>query len=273
MILPFIVSGFFGDNVPFLISLWSFLSVFGIGYLIPVARYMALRYRLSRTSWRGIRGFMGGSSWEYGRLALGWNIMTALTLGILKPKYDMEKARYKYGNFYIGNLKANFGGDAAAVRKDYWVSWGIGVYCVVLSILLFAIPAVWESKGHGSELGGLMRFVGVISLFGGLPLARVWYKTAFLRECVNNFSVGGIAFSTDLTFTDLLKFYLINIAILVFTLGLGRPVVLQRKMRFVTEHLCLHGDIDSQEIRQAKDMKPSFAEGLDDILDLDTGLM
>lgn len=271
---PFILPAFFEeDNVPLIVSLLGFAAAIAIAYLIPVARYMALRYRVSRTSWRGIRGYLGGSPWEYGRKALWWNFLNLISLYIIKPKFDMAKNRYKYNHLYAGNIPAQFEGKAENIMKYHWMSGGIALYFIVVAILLFAIPQVWQTKGEDFGPGGIMMFLGTLSLMAGLPLARLYYKAALWRECIDKFSLGNISFSTSLSFGKLLTFYLLNGVILIATLGLGRPIILQRKMKFITENITLNGDPDAQEFRQAQNQKPAFAEGLDDALDIDSGLM
>ncbi len=61
--------------------------------------------------------------------------------------------------------------------------------------------------------------------------------------------------------------------ILIFTLGLGAPIIMQRNMKYFAGYTRILGDLDTSEIMQAKDQKITVSEGLDDVFDLDTGLM
>ena len=63
---------FFGET-GLLIFQWTL--IIGVLYLSGVAIYRALRYRLSRTLWRGIRGSLEGGSWSF-----GWTYFWTLVL-------------------------------------------------------------------------------------------------------------------------------------------------------------------------------------------------
>ena len=58
------------------------LFYIGLIYLGGFARFRALRYRLSRTYWRGIRGGSDEPGWNYGGEYLGRLALSAMTLWI-----------------------------------------------------------------------------------------------------------------------------------------------------------------------------------------------
>jgi uncharacterized membrane protein YjgN (DUF898 family) len=273
LFIPFIAAAFYSeDNMPGILSLLTFISLIAVAYLIPVARYMALRYRVSRLSWRGIRGYMGGSALEYGKKALWWNFLNIITLALMKPKFDMAKARFKIENIYAGNIKADFEGSHAALWKKYFISWGIMAYFLVVAILLFAIPIVFSMKNDAMPNMFLI-FLSIIVLIIGAPLAKSYYRAAFLNECLNQIRFGQLSLQADITFSALMKLQVINMLLLVCTMGLAKPLTLHRRLIFIQTHIRIIGDLNSQEILQAKNQKPSFAEGLDDALDIDSGLI
>ncbi|HEX8554848.1 MAG TPA: DUF898 family protein, partial [Sphingomonas sp.] len=57
----------------------------GFFYLIGVARYRALRYRLSRTYWHGIRGGGEPGGWGYGWSYVWKSFVGTLVLGLMVP--------------------------------------------------------------------------------------------------------------------------------------------------------------------------------------------
>jgi uncharacterized membrane protein YjgN (DUF898 family) len=63
-----------------------------------------------------------------------------------------------------------------------------------------------------------------------------------------------------------------NLLLLIFTLGLGWPWVLARNVRFAFTYLTLEGALDLDTIQQQAQAASPTGEGLDSILDLDTGL-
>jgi uncharacterized membrane protein YjgN (DUF898 family) len=65
---------------------------------------------------------------------------------------------------------------------------------------------------------------------------------------------------------------MVNLLLLIFTLGLGWPWVMIRNLRFAFTYLTLEGPLDLEAIQQEAQAASPTGEGLDSILDLDTGL-
>ena len=81
------------------------LSVALIGFpLAYVGQYAGLRYRLSRTRWRGIRCGMAGSAWGYGASATFLIFANALTGQLLTPVVSVNLARPRISNVRLGTL-------------------------------------------------------------------------------------------------------------------------------------------------------------------------
>src|SRR5471030_222959 len=71
-----------------------FLSIALIGLPLSfVGQYSGLRYKLSRTRWRGIRCAMEGSAWTYGGLATFLTFVNAITGRLLTPVVSVNLAR------------------------------------------------------------------------------------------------------------------------------------------------------------------------------------
>src|SRR3569623_1499467 len=62
-----------------------FLFYVGMIYLGGFARFRALRYRLSRTYWHGIRGGSDNPGWNYGGEYLGRMVLAFMTMFIVYP--------------------------------------------------------------------------------------------------------------------------------------------------------------------------------------------
>ena len=84
------------------------LSVALIGFpLAYVGHYAGLRYRLSRTRWRGIRCGMAGSAWRYGASATFLTFANAMTFQLLTPVVSVNLARPRIANARFGTLAAS----------------------------------------------------------------------------------------------------------------------------------------------------------------------
>jgi uncharacterized membrane protein YjgN (DUF898 family) len=90
------------------------------GYLLDVAIYLARRYRLSRTVWRGIRFGQTGSTMRYGALFFGWLIASILTLGLINPLGNVQLQRIRMTNTWFGNRHFAFNGAA----RDIYIYGG-----------------------------------------------------------------------------------------------------------------------------------------------------
>jgi len=99
--------------------------------LIQIGFYRAWRYRMSRTTWRGIRLGLDGSTWTFLKLSAGWTALTALTLGLAYPWMAIELWRYQITHTRIGETAVSFRGSG----RDLILTW-LSVLAPVLIILL-----------------------------------------------------------------------------------------------------------------------------------------
>jgi uncharacterized membrane protein YjgN (DUF898 family) len=203
--------------------------------VMPLARYAALRYRVNRFAWRGIRGQMGGSALSYVGFYLVGLLKKLFTLGLMAPSVDLDRFAYKIANMSFGDLPFEFSGDASRLKKTN------------ITTLLLAIPT--------------------------LGFSRVWYGAALMKEMARGLRLGDIRFKARIEGGEMLKFSLVNLLIFLFTLGLGMPVIMQRGAKFLAERLIVGGDLDAMQARQAPKRKVGAAEGMEDVFGIaDEGL-
>ncbi len=88
---------------------------------------------------------------------------------------------------------------------------------------------------------------------------------------------GGIGFKGTYTGGDMLKLYAVNILLVVFSLGLAIPVVLNRTLKFNVAHTLMTGALSSTAILQEGQDAGNIGEGVEDEfdsgVDLDFGLI
>ena len=106
MYLPFII---FKDGKNPAVN----LMFFPIFFLIFAATYTSIRYRYSRTTWRGIRGHLTGSALKYASLRMFRTILNIITLGILIPYSDISIQKYQIDHTHFGTAKAEFNGNGS----------------------------------------------------------------------------------------------------------------------------------------------------------------
>ena len=112
--------------------------LFYLGALIlaPIAIYGGWRYRLSRTSWRGIHFSFRGDIGKFMGIYFVGLLFTILTLGIYAPWWRVKIMKYLFSNSQLGNYDLDFDGDGGEL-------FGINVLGVILSVLTLYIYVPW----------------------------------------------------------------------------------------------------------------------------------
>lgn len=159
-VASFIVAIYFESFMAFTgVALTPILYVFG-----QYAAYRARRYRATRTIFRGVRFWMGGSAWSYAGRALLWDLLTVLSLGLAYPWRLAALERYKMRNTYFGDLK----GDFVATGGDFFRR-GVWMWCLTIGLpLLCGVAALAFSARAGGAVEASSAGLGV-----GLVLALI----------------------------------------------------------------------------------------------------
>jgi uncharacterized membrane protein YjgN (DUF898 family) len=80
--------------------------------------------------------------------------------------------------------------------------------------------------------------------------------------------LGNATFKLDATAGSLISLVIVNLLILVFTLGIGRPFIQQRLIRYMCDRLSVVGTIDVDHITQSMAKMDKVGEGLADAFDI-----
>ena len=201
---------------------------------IPFAIVGTRRYRLSRTSWRGIRFSFRGQVVDFIKLYISGSVLTVLTLGLYYPFFSVKQYGFLASHSYFGNQRFHFDGNGRELCSSY------------LRALLLTIPTL-----------GVYWF-----WFYSKKQRYLTEHTAFVTACFNSTVTGG----------GLGLLVLINSLLLVGTLGLALPWVSVRTMRFWFDNVSLEGPLDVTTIQQDAQSASATGEGLAGFLDLDFGL-
>ncbi|MCB1508447.1 MAG: DUF898 family protein, partial [Hyphomicrobiaceae bacterium] len=102
-------------------------------FLVQFALYRARRYRLTRTIFRGLRFWQGGSGLLYALRVFLWAVPVLATFGIVWPFALADLERYKMRHTHYGTLNGAFTGTGAGFLKS--AGW---IWLVMLGPLLFA---------------------------------------------------------------------------------------------------------------------------------------
>jgi uncharacterized membrane protein YjgN (DUF898 family) len=208
----------------------------GILAILPLAIHGSYRYRMSRTSWRGIRFGYRGDRKELTINFFKWLGLTILTLGIYSSWMSMTLRNYLIGNVRFGNAKMNYDGDGG----DYFL---LNLKGYFLTLITFGIYIFW------------------------------WQKELF-EYYVNNLTLHKedqkIAFNSTVSGGGIFSLIFVNLFILIFTLGFGYAWVAMRTLRYLMENIKIEGDLDLDSLTQTEEeYKDAMGEDIGDMLELD----
>jgi len=184
------------------LPLGLFFAAFG-----QFAIYRARRYRLHRTSWRGLRFGMGGSGLAYMFRAIGWGLLITVTLGLALPWAEASLERYKMRNTSYGDLDGDFVGRGGDFFKHGWWIWATSLVLLVSPLVLPSVLPL-AIGGPATILGG------VAWLFGG-PALYAAFKTEQWRWWLQGLRLGGLRLETNLTTSALLGNYFVFFGIFI----------------------------------------------------------
>jgi len=198
--------------------------------LIPLLMVKAWRYRLSRTAWRGIRFSFRGKGKTATLIYLKGMFLTALTLGLYGPYFQVQSEKFWRENSYFGNLQGRFTGDA----KDIFGKYVLAVFLTVVTLGVY-----W-----------------------------IWFHAYLKRYYWSHTKLGGATFRFTATGGDWFLLNLGNFFLLLFTLGLGYSWVAVRNQKFFTGHLTLEGDFNPDSVIQEMQQSGAMGEEALDAFDV-----
>jgi uncharacterized membrane protein YjgN (DUF898 family) len=230
-------------------------------YLYGLARFRALRYRLTRTWWHGIRGGSESGGWDYGRKAIGYYMATFFLAGIFYPWAQAKLWNERWGKMSFGT--ADFDSDMTTeeTKGPFVILWLV-VVCGSAVLALFGDP---NTVVYGP---GAPALVLPLLLYCAIGLAYLNFRAAYYQAAVDSTRVGTIEFGFDADFADWVYFYLRTIGLAIVTLGLAMLIYDFRLWRFVTSHMDAYGAVDLEALGQSRTTAPREAEGILDALDI-----
>jgi uncharacterized membrane protein YjgN (DUF898 family) len=227
--------------------------------LLPIIMVGAMRYRLSRTAWRGIRLSFRGKRKSALWLYIKGYIFTSLTLGLYWPYFTIRKQKFWKSNAYFGNQAFQYDGEGKDILKAFLLFVVSGVVLFASPSLLIGFLGLEAQEVMMVSLGMFVPFV-IIYLYYSAFLDRYnWSKTQFAGGTFKYDATGGQWFL--LNFTNLLLF--------AITAGLALPFIIIRYRKFLAAHLTVHGNMQLSQIIQEAQKSSALGEGAADGFDMD----
>lgn len=199
--------------------------------LFPIALIGSRRYRLSRTSWRGIRfSFRGDYGDFFSMYAIG-AVLTVLSLGLYYPYFHANMRRYVVKETRFGNRTFEFTGEGGDL---------IGRHVLLYLLLPLTLGLYW-----------------------------FWHSAFRHRYYWEHTRFGAARFRSTMTGGDLFGITLVNTLLTIFTLGLAYPWVQARTMRFQCDRLEVSSLAAFDDALQEFKASSSFGEGVAEALDME----
>lgn len=200
-------------------------------FIFPLAMIGSRRYRLSRTSWRGIRFSFRGDYAEFMKVYVPGILLTLVTLGLYYPFFHANVRRYVVDATRFGSGQFTF-------------------------------------TGEGGDLFG--RHLALYLLLP-LTLGFYWYWHVAFRHRYywEHTGFGTARFTSTMRGGDLLVFSLVNTFLTMITLGIAYPWVQARTMVFQCERLGIAGMEAFDAAQQDAQAAGVTGEGLSDMMDVE----
>lgn len=241
-------------------------------YLVGIAIFRALRYRLSRTYWHGIRGGTDDAGFGYALSHMWKTLLGMFALGLMVPWAMVSLWNQRWREMSFGPLRFDSNARWRPLMMRYLLYYlvPLGLFIVVFAAAVFsahfgALPQSPEGVRSGLIVAAV---IGYIMFFVVLGIIAILYYAAYFREVVSNLSLGELEFAFTARSMDWLKLILGNIALVVFTLGIGAIFLGYRNWAFFIRHMHGYGSLDLDSFTQSTTRAPRQGEGLLDAFDV-----
>ena len=266
-ILTFLIQRLIFDNDPGSAAV-LFLAAFMITfYLGGVALFRALRYRLGRTYWHGIRGGADDRGWRYGwshvwRWTVGW-----LFLGLFVPWAMVTLWNERWDHMSFGPFRFRAEGDSGALIKRYLLFY-LAPFIVAILGVVMAASAVGFTHAGWEAASLIVGFVLIVSIYVVLGLIALFYYAKYFRVVISGLSLERLDFHFSASTKDWFKLFLVDVLLVVGTLGIGLIFLGYRHWKFFIVHLEAYGEIDLDLLTQSDTVRSRHGEGLLDAFDM-----
>jgi uncharacterized membrane protein YjgN (DUF898 family) len=242
LIMYSIFISFYISILVFATSKYGFLFILSFYLLlialIPFAIFGGWKYRVSRTSWRGIFFAFDGNLSDFMVLFFKNLALTIITFGIYGSWMRVNIQRYLFSHTQIGDLRFDF-------------------------------------KGHGSDLFGI-NILGFILLYPTLFLyLPIFIKNRFNFTVNYTYLQDGSKrqrFISTLENGTAWQTLVVNGLLLIVTLGLAFPWTFMRTMRMYMDHVIVPDAFNYDELTQSdNDYTDASGDELSDMMDIDFG--
>ena len=162
-------------------------------FLAGFATFRALRYRLSRTHWHGIRGGSEDPGFRYGLSYIWKTLVGGLALGLLIPWSMTSLWADRWNQMSFGPHRFESAPEWGGLMKRFLLLYLTPIAAILLLIIAAIAGAISGSSDADIGIAGSVGAV-VLAFYVVLPLLALGYYAAFFREVVDTLSLTTINF-------------------------------------------------------------------------------
>ncbi len=192
--------------------------------LIQVAFYRMWRYRLTRTTWRGIRFGLDGSTWRFLGLSIGWSLLSVVTLGMAYPWMRVALMRYRIQYTRFGQTRFDFAGSGKALFGPFLLAFGLPVALTLA--FLAANPdlgrALMDSPATGAEVeipAVEVRASALLIVWLAVPFLYIWYRVREFRYMVGCTRFADVSFRSAARSSRIIWMSVLTVAAIIGLAG------------------------------------------------------
>jgi uncharacterized membrane protein YjgN (DUF898 family) len=240
-------------------------------FLFGVGRFRALRYRLSRSFWHGIRGGGTDQGLAYGVNYMWKMILGYCTLGVMFPWAMATLWNERFDAMSFGSIRFESRGRYQPVFARFLLCYAAVVFAAISLIPIFFVLLPEILAINPEDIPGYVFVIRVVVsviialVFG---IGSLFYYSAYYREMVGNLRFGDLEFAFTARTMDWFKLTAGNVLLTVFTLGIGSVFVGYRNWVFFVRHVEAYGTLPLDDFDQSQTRGSGLSEGLLDALDV-----
>jgi uncharacterized membrane protein YjgN (DUF898 family) len=242
----------------------NLLSLFALFWLIGVGRFRGIRYKLSRTYWRGIRGGSEFSGFSYGWSYVWKSFVGSLAAGLMVPWSMVNLWNERWGRMSFGPHEFNAFATQDGLMPRYLLIY-LGAFIAIILTGMLGLEAADNPVSAPSTLAFLL---APLLLYGIIGLAGTFYYAKFFETVIGGMTLENLEFGFRASDGEWFKLIIGNVLLVIFTLGLGLVFVPYRNWQFMITHLEAYGTINLDTLTQSQTEKSKHGEGLLDAFDI-----
>jgi uncharacterized membrane protein YjgN (DUF898 family) len=284
-VTPYVATYLLGPVVGPIIALVVVLAYMVFIYLlVGTAVYRAMRYRLTRTQWRGVRGAVVGSHWAYGWHYFWTLIANSFAMGWMTPWRSNLLHRQLTNDMRFGETAFKYKGKAGPLYPAFVLAWIGGILALVI-VIGGTLLITWSRIQEGIDNAGTgqpptpeplswMELASIYGLYGLAFFVILIFGANYFARTLNYFTnltsfAGSAGFQLKASALSLLWQTVSNLLLTLFSLGILAPVTQARWMRYIVDRLEITGGVDFAAVNQSQATLGKRGEGLATAFDVD----